>query len=358
MPSLNGALTFSQVHNIAMSVAEYLDLNVPRSREIPLQIHAAITERRECLARRCLECPFQVLRRLDDPHALPTPASGSFQKNRIANGSGSFGRLVGTGYGIREARHDRNPGRSHAATRLSLVPHRCDRLGGRSDEDQTGGLDRGREVGPLGKESVSGMDRRYPFCQGELDDRVAPQIALRRWSRADAVGLIGLKHVRGQSVGLGIHGDRPDPTFAGTSGDSDGDFAAICDKDGADQDVAGIRGARSGGGTEGPEVISPRQKTGRRSPGLRPESATRVLVPHRPCYDRLFATADDIEIEVFFDPVAGPNAPGPIRRVYGPMPWRRRRVATRRAGSSTAECFRASWVDFHLACSGAYQARR
>ena len=75
------------------------------------------------------------------------------------------------------------------------------------------------------------MDAFRAGCERDFEDALAAQITFgcRRWP--DAVRLVGLPHVHGVLVGLGIHGDGADPhTLDGTQ-DAARDGAAVGDQD-------------------------------------------------------------------------------------------------------------------------------
>ena len=67
----------------------------------------------------------------------------------------------------------------------------------------------------LGQEAVAGMDGARAGGERRLDDRVGVEVAARRVGRADAHRDVGLAHVAGTGIGVGIDGDRADAEAAG-----------------------------------------------------------------------------------------------------------------------------------------------
>ncbi len=79
-------VTFMQVDDIALSVAQYLDLDVPRPRHDLLQEHRLVAERREGFALAARERIVHVLGPGNRAHATAAAASRGLQHDRIADG--------------------------------------------------------------------------------------------------------------------------------------------------------------------------------------------------------------------------------------------------------------------------------
>ena len=105
------------------------------------------------------------------------------------------------------AGHAGHAGGLHDVLGAGLVAHRGDGLGRRPDEDQPGIAAGLREILVLGEKAVAGMHRVGAAGLGRRDDRVDPQIGLRRQRLADPHGLIGLAHMQRVAVGVGINRD-------------------------------------------------------------------------------------------------------------------------------------------------------
>jgi hypothetical protein len=75
---------------------------------------------------------------------------------------------------------------------------------------------------------VDGVGASAP---GGVEDRVNPQVAQRRFARADVHRLIRLEHVPRAAVAVRIHRHRRQPHFTARANDPDGDLAAVGDED-------------------------------------------------------------------------------------------------------------------------------
>ena len=87
-----------------------------------------------------------------------------------------------------------------------------------------------REVRPLGKEAVAGMDRLGAVVGGQLDDLLQLQVRLAGRRGPDVEGLVGVAGVDGVAVGVRVHGDRADAQLAAGPEDAHRDLAAIGDQ--------------------------------------------------------------------------------------------------------------------------------
>ena len=81
---------------------------------------------------------------------------------------------------------------------------------------------------------------------------IAPQVAVLRGRGPHAHCLVGVAHVRGQAVGLGVDGDRGQAHFAGRAQHAQGDFAAV-----GDQELGNLLHGKSK--TEYPDVLRRRK---------------------------------------------------------------------------------------------------
>ena len=151
------------------------------------------------------------------------------------------------------------PASRGAASRRELVAQRRDRRAPGSDEREARVLDGAGELGPLGEEPVAGMDRLGTGQRGRLEDRLDPEVALRRRRRADADRLVGGADVGGVGVGIAEDRDRLDAQLAAGPDDPDGDLAAVGDED--------ARGTAAGWSAR---VFAQRRRRGRRHSGMFP----------------------------------------------------------------------------------------
>ena len=83
--SLDGAVALAEVDDVAVSVGEHLDLDVPRILEVALDVHGRVGEVRLALAPRRLERPLDLLRRPGDLETLAPAAGGRLDRDREAD---------------------------------------------------------------------------------------------------------------------------------------------------------------------------------------------------------------------------------------------------------------------------------
>jgi hypothetical protein len=89
----------------------------------------------------------------------------------------------------------------------------------------------GQAAGRFGQEAVAGVDGARPGPQRSLNETFAAQITLPRRGRADAVGLVGVAHVRSLPVGLGEDSDCLQPQFPAGAQHPHCDFPSVSDQD-------------------------------------------------------------------------------------------------------------------------------
>ena len=147
MPPLDRALALAERDDVAVLVAEQLDLDVPRPLDVALGEDAVVAERGLRLAARRLERVRQLVARAHDAHAAPAAARRRLEEQREAE----LLRLARLDDG--HARLARDP------LRLELVAAGAQRLRRRADPHEPGRVDGLGEVGVLGEEAVAGMDR-------------------------------------------------------------------------------------------------------------------------------------------------------------------------------------------------------
>src|SRR5262249_19625992 len=136
---------------------------------------------------------------------------------------GARDRLEGPGHGLDAGRRRRRAVRD-------LVAHHLDSVGWRADPRRAALADGAGEVRVLGEEPVPGMDGLGTAARDHVDDGVRVQVALRSRLAAERVRLVGVPHVRGVAVELGVHGDRRHAELAARAHDADRDLASVGDE--------------------------------------------------------------------------------------------------------------------------------
>src|SRR5690606_30229042 len=104
-------------------------------------------------------------------------------------------------------------------------------LGSRTDEHQVVLLALRGELGVLREEPVSGMDRLGAGHQGGSQQVANVEVTARRGGRTDADGLVGEQHCQRRLVCLRVRHHRLHAELTGCPNDSEGDLAAVRDKD-------------------------------------------------------------------------------------------------------------------------------
>src|SRR5690606_29119198 len=92
--TLHGAVAFAEVDDVAVLVAEDLELDVARALQVLLDVDAAVTEGAERLGAGELEAAGEVVGVLGDAHALAAAAGGGLDDDREAHLHGDLERLV------------------------------------------------------------------------------------------------------------------------------------------------------------------------------------------------------------------------------------------------------------------------
>ena len=243
MPALDRALALVEVNDVALRVAQHLDLDVARLENGLLDVDPIVTERRFRLRTCRAESAREIARPLDEPHSLAAAAARSFQEDGEPDLGGQACHLCLGGDGLLRAGNDRHAGAAHEPARLELVPHGGDRLGRWPDEHQARGPACLGEGAPLGEEAVAGMDRLGARGLGDGEELLDREVALGGRRRADRIGSIRLPDVEGRAVRLRVDRHRLDPELAAGADDPHRDLAAVRDQDAAEERPAGaLRG--------------------------------------------------------------------------------------------------------------------
>ena len=205
--TLHRAIAFAKVHDIAVAVAEYLDLDVAGVHHRLLDQELAGTKGVLGLAARRADV-LQQRRLLEhQAHAAATATGGRLDHDWQAGLLGLVDQGVVVLVVALIARHAGHARRDHADLRGALVAHRLDGSRVRADEDQAGVLHRLREGLALGKETVAGMDRLRAAGLRRCDDLLDDEVGVLRRRRADVHRLIGLAHMQALRIGIRIDSD-------------------------------------------------------------------------------------------------------------------------------------------------------
>ena len=223
--------------DLAVLVAEHLHLDVAWSGDVAFDQHPVVAEGRSPFPLGAGQTGGEIGRIIDALHPLAAAARDRLDQHRIADprrlGRQGFLRLVRALI----ARRHRHPGLDHQRLGRVLQAHGANRGRVRPDPDQARRRDGLGEVGVLAQEAISGVDRFRAGRLGRREHLGAVQIGFARRRRTDQHRLVGLAHMQGVGVRLGIDGDGAYPHPLGGAEDTAGDFAAIGDKDGLEHEA-------------------------------------------------------------------------------------------------------------------------
>ena len=181
--ALDRAVALAELDDVAVRVAEDLDLDVARVGEVALQVDRAVAEEALPLAARGVE-RAAARPRGRDAEADPAAAAGGLHRDRVADLRGHACAVVELSTApCCPARRARRAARESARARL--LAHRLDRLRRRADEDDARVGTAPREGRVLGEEAVAGMERVAAVPPARLEHRVDVEVALGGGRRPD-----------------------------------------------------------------------------------------------------------------------------------------------------------------------------
>ena len=155
--ALDRAFALAEVDDVAVLVAQHLDLDVARVLDELLDEHAVVAEARLGLRAGEREALLGLLGAVGDAHALAAAAGRGLDHHGIADLGGDLDRLPGVGDLAEVARHGRDLGLGGRLLALDLVAHGGDGARVGADEDDAGLRQRDGKRLALGQEAVAGM---------------------------------------------------------------------------------------------------------------------------------------------------------------------------------------------------------
>src|SRR6266700_612589 len=228
--ALDRAFALAEIDDVAVLVAEHLDLDMARIDDEFLDEDAVVTKGRLGLGLGEAKAFGDLGLRMRDPHALAAAAGRGLDHHGVADLPGNLESVLVIFDDTEMAGHGGNLGLGGGLLGLDLVAHGGDRTRIGPDEDDAGLLQRAWERLALREEPVAGMYGFRPGLAAGLDDLLDDEITLGRRRRPDEDGLIGHFDVERVAVSLGIDRDRRDAHAAGGLDHPAGDFAAVRDQ--------------------------------------------------------------------------------------------------------------------------------
>ena len=164
--ALDRAFALVQVEDVAVLIAEDLDLDVARVEDELLDEHAVIAERVQPLALGRFKALAHVLLGIGQPHPLAAAASRGLHHHRIADLVRNPHRVLGILDLADEAGDDVDARLQRELLGLNLVAHRGDGVHRRADEGDAFLGQRLGKAGPFGQEAIARMHRLGPGLLG------------------------------------------------------------------------------------------------------------------------------------------------------------------------------------------------
>jgi len=221
--SLHRTFAFAQMHDVPVSVAEYLYLDVTWADDVFFQEYAVVTERGRGFSLGRSNRSFEFGRFSDDTHSASAAPSRGFDQNRIAERCG--GLRVGFGISVQSGRRDHREFGAHGDfARANLVAHYVDGFGCRSYEYEAGGLGGARELGILREKTVARVQGVGAGGLCRIEDACDVQIARGGRIAAQTDGGVGHANVRRVAIRVRVNRDRFEH-------DAARDLTAICDQE-------------------------------------------------------------------------------------------------------------------------------
>jgi hypothetical protein len=238
VPALDRALALVQIHDVAVRVAQHLDLDVARALDELLDEDAVVAEARLGLVAARRESLERLLVVERDAQSLAAAAGAGLDHHRVADLARDRHGLLGRCDHVVVAGDDVDLGLQRQLLRRDLVAHRRDRVVLGADEDDALFFHPLRERFVLAEEAVARMHRLRAGELARFDDLVGHQVRLTRGRRADQHRLVGELDMHRIAIGFGIHRDGRDAHLLRGLDDAAGDLAAVCNEDLLEHGVA------------------------------------------------------------------------------------------------------------------------
>ncbi len=225
--ALDGAVALPEVDDVALAVAENLELDVARVLDEFLDVNPAVGKRLFSLAAGGVVALDQRDVVVGGAHSAAAAAGHGLDHHRVADFLGGLERLLFGLDDVLRSGRDRHAGLAGQLAAQGLVLQRIHRVGLRANEADVAVLADLGEVGVLGEEPVAGVNGIDVRNLGGADDAVDPQVTLSAGRAADADGFVRHLGVHGVRVRLRVHRHGADVQLLAGANDPDGDLPAI-----------------------------------------------------------------------------------------------------------------------------------
>ena len=225
--ALDRAVALAEVDDVALGIAQDLELDVARVLDEFLDVNPAVAERLLRLAAGGVVALDEGDIAVRGAHALAAAAGHGLDHDRVADLLGDLQCLLLGVDDVLGAGGDWHAGLAGQLAAQRLVLEGVHRGRFRPDKADVAALANIGEVGVLGEEPVAGMDGVDVLHLGGGDDAVDPQVAFAAGGSADADRVVGHLGVHRVCVRLRVDGDGADVQLPAGADDPDGDLPAI-----------------------------------------------------------------------------------------------------------------------------------
>ena len=240
--ALNRAVPLAKVHHVAVAVGQHLHFHVARPIDEFLHVQAGVAEGGFRFTLGCFVEAFQLTGVWNKAHAATAAAGGGLDHHGIAHLFGQCGRLLCAAEQTCTAGHRGNPHRLHGRFRGRLVPHRANRVGGRSNEGEAVITAHLGELVVLRQEAVAGVDGVSTAGGGGRQDVGNVEVALAAQGFAHADRFICELHMQSVFIHRAVNRHGGNAELAAASNDPEGNLAAVGDQHFADGHPAACSG--------------------------------------------------------------------------------------------------------------------
>ena len=230
--SLDGAVAFEQVDDLAVGVGQNLHLDMLRRIDEFLQKYRVVAEGLERLAARLGERLFQLGLVAQHPHAATATTGNRLEHQRKPDAPRLPERrlqVIERFFAGLDDRQSRLPRRLFGR---HLVAEQVEHPRRRADENDARLLAAPREVDIFREKAIARMDGVDAMPDRDIDDGVDIEIGLQGFVvGADLVGFVCLVAVRRKAVLVRVDGDRLQLQFGGGPQNAYRDLATVGDQD-------------------------------------------------------------------------------------------------------------------------------
>src|SRR5258708_7270957 len=228
--SMLGAISFPQVDEAAVRVAQDLHFNVLGAGDVAFDEAFAATEGGSRFALRLFEPGHEVRGIFYHAHAAPAAAEAGLDDDRIADGLCRGLHLIRIGQPVLGAGERRDVGLFGQSLGGGLVAEGFQQVGAGADEGDAVLGARPGQPRVLGQEAIAGVNRIRAVLPGDCHQGGDVEISFDRRAtlgRAHEVRLIGLEAVQRETIFVRVDGNGAQSQFRRRPKNPYGDFTSI-----------------------------------------------------------------------------------------------------------------------------------